>query len=47
MENSRRCDVCSIIIHGASYAKHLTNKKHLDNKGQDELIVPEWLFKED
>ena len=27
--------------------KHLRNKKHLENEKQSEMIVPEWLFKEE
>ena len=46
MENSRRCDICNINVHGASYAKHLRNIKHLENIRQDKIIIPEWLFKE-
>ena len=45
MENSRSCIICSIDVHRASYGKHLRNKKHLENEKQNELIIPEWLFK--
>ena len=37
MENSRRCDICNIDVHRASYVKHLRCKKHLEN----EMITPE------
>ena len=47
MENSRRCDVCNIDVHRASYAKHLRFKKHLGNIRQNEIIIPEWLFKQE
>ena len=47
MENSRTCDICNVDVHRASYAKHLRSKKHLQNEKQKELIVPEWLFKEE
>ena len=47
MENSRRCDICKIDVHRASYAKHLRSKKHLENIRQNEIIIPEWLFKEE
>ena len=44
--NSRKCDVCNIDVHRASYNKHLRSKKHIENMKQDEMIIPEWLFKE-
>ena len=47
MENSRRCDICIIDVHRASYAKHLRSKKHLENIRQDDIIIPEWLIKEE
>ena len=47
MENSRRCDICNIDVHRASYAKHLRSKKHLENLRQNEIIIPEWFFKEE
>ena len=31
MENSRKCEVCNLNTHRASYAKHLRSKKHLQN----------------
>ena len=43
--NSRKCDVCNIDIHRASYVKHL-RIKHLENEKQNELVKPEWLFQE-
>ena len=46
MENSRKCDICNVDVHKASYVKHLRSKKHLENIKQNELIIPEWLFKE-
>ena len=46
MENGRRCDICNIDIHRASYAKHLRSKKHLENIRQNDMIIPEWLFVE-
>ena len=30
--NSRKCEICKVDIHRASYAKHLENKKHLVNE---------------
>ena len=47
MENNRRCDIRNIDVHQASYAKHMRSKKHLDNLGQYDIIIPEWLFKEE
>ena len=43
--NSRKCDFCNLDVHRASYRKHLRSKKHLENEKQNELIIPEWLFK--
>ena len=39
--NSRKCDVCNIGVHRASYEEHLRSKKHLENEKQNELIIPE------
>ena len=47
MNNSRTCDVCNVNVHRASFAKHLRSKKHLENMEQNEMIIPEWLFKEE
>ena len=44
--NSRRCDICNIDVHRASYVKHLRSKKHIENIKQNEMIIPEWLFQE-
>ena len=44
--NSRKCEICNIDVHRASYAKHLRSKTHLENKKQNEMIIPEWLFHE-
>ena len=44
--DSRKCDVCNVDVHRASYAKHLGIKKHLEKEKQNETIIPEWLFKE-
>ena len=30
--NSRKCDVCNIDVHSASFAKHLRSKQHIDNE---------------
>ena len=44
--NSRKCDVCNIDVHRASYQKQLRSKKYLENIKQKEMIIPEWLFQE-
>ena len=44
--NSRKCDVCNIDVHRASYVKHLRCKKHIENERINNLIIPEWLFQE-
>ena len=44
--NSRKYDVCNVDVHKASYVKHLRSKKHLENAKQNEMIIPDWLFKE-
>ena len=46
MENSRLCDICNVNVHRASFVKHLRSKKHLEIIIQNEMIIPEWLFKE-
>ena len=47
MENSRLCNVCNVNVHRASFVKHLRSKKHLENIEQNEMIIPEWLFKQE
>ena len=47
MENSRICDICNVKVHRASFVKHLRSKKHLENEKQNEMIIPELLFKEE
>ena len=44
--NSRRCEICRVDVHRASYIKHLRSKKHLENIKQNEMVLPEWLFHE-
>ena len=44
--NSRRCDICNVDVHRASYNKHMSSKKHLTNMEKNEMIIPKWLFKE-
>ena len=43
MENSRRCDICNIDVHRASYAKHLRIKRHLENIRQNGIITHVYL----
>ena len=47
MENNRTCEVCNINVHRASFVKHLRSKKHLEKKTHNEMIIPEWFFKEE
>ena len=47
MEKSCTCELCNVIVHRASYVKHLRSKTHLENIKQNEKIIPEWLFKEE
>ena len=43
---SRKCDICNVDVHRASYQKHLRSKKHFELLKQNEMIIPEWLFQE-
>ena len=47
MENSRTCESCNVNVHRASMQKLLRSKKHLENIKQNEMIIPEWVFKEE
>ena len=47
MENSRKCGVCNVNVHRARFLKHLRSEKHLENIEQNEMIIPDWLFKEE
>ena len=44
--NSRKCEVCNVDVHRASFLKHLRIKNHVENMKQSEMIIPEWLFQE-
>ena len=44
--NSRKCEICNVDVHRASYIKHLRSKKHMENIKQNGMIIPEWLFQE-
>ena len=46
MENSRTCEICNVNVHRASMQKHLRSKILLENIIQNEMIIPEWFFKE-
>ena len=43
---SRKCDICNVDVHRASYKKLLRSIKHLENNKQNEMIIPEWLLEE-
>ena len=43
---SRKCEVCNVDVHRASYVKHLRSKQHIEKMKQNEMIIPEWLFQE-
>ena len=47
MQKSRICEICNVIVHRASFVKHLKGKKHLEKLKQNEMIIPEWFFKEE
>ena len=47
MENSRTCEICNVNVHRASFVKHLRSKKFLENIEQNEMIITDWLFKEE
>ena len=47
MVNSRNCEICNVNVHRASFVKHLRSEKHLANEKRNEIIIPEWLFKEE
>ena len=44
--NSRKCEICNVDVHRASYIKHLRSKKHMENIKRNEMIIPEWFFLE-
>ena len=47
MENRRTCDICNVDVHRASIQKHLRSKKHIEKVEQNEMVIPEWLIKEE
>ena len=46
IENRRRCGICIINVQRASFAKYLESKKNFEIETQEEMNIPEWLFKE-
>ena len=44
--SSRKCEICNVDVHRASYTKHLRSKKHIENMKQKEMNIPEWLLQE-
>ena len=34
MENSRRFEICNVVVHKASLRKHSRSEKHLKNKNR-------------
>ena len=44
--SSRKCDICNVDVHRASYVKHLRSIKHIENEKINNMIIPEWLFQE-
>ena len=46
MIESRRCDICNFNVPGASFAKQLRCKNHLENSRQDDIFIPGWTFQE-
>ena len=47
MENSCTCEICNVNVHRTSMQQHLRSKNQLENMIQNEMIIPEWFFKED
>ena len=47
MEKSRTCYICNVNVHRASFAKHLRSKKHLEKVEKNEMVIPDWFFKEE
>ena len=39
--NTRKCELCNVDVHRASYVKHLRFKKQLENVKQNDMIIPE------
>ena len=37
--NTRKCEICNVDVHRASYAEHLRSKKDLENEKLVEMIL--------
>ena len=44
--NRRNCDICNVVVHRASFAKHLRSKWTLEKEKQIEMFIPERLLQE-
>ena len=44
--NSRKCDICNLDVHRASYQKQLRSREPLETEKLNDMIIPEWLFQE-
>ena len=47
MENSRTCEICNVNVHRASYVKHFRSKNRSEFIEQNEMIIPNWFFKQE
>ena len=43
--NNRNSESWNVDIHRASFAKHLRSKNHLEKGKQNDMFIPQWLFK--
>ena len=44
--SSRKCEICNIHVHRASYVKYFRSKKHLEKEKHNQMIIPESLIQE-
>ena len=42
--NSRKCEICNVDVHRASYIKHLRSKKLMEKIKRNEMIISELFF---
>ena len=47
MENRRTCELCNVNFHRASFAKSFRSTIQIENIIQNEMVIPEWLFKQE
>ena len=47
MENSRTGEICNVNFYRASMQKHLRSRNHLENVKQNDMFIPEGLFREE